>query len=90
MSNLTPVAPAVTHRTLSLLEDARSALGQALYEGQHSRRQDPAPMHGSPWDTPDLPANVLEALRLAQDAISAATEVARKAAAANPSLARTR
>lgn len=83
-----PVEPAVTRRTLCLLEDARSALAQALYEGSHKRRQDPAPTHGSPWDTPDLPESVMEALRLAQDAVSVATDAARKAAVANPTLTR--
>lgn len=53
-----PVAEAVTPRLRAVLEAARVALTQAQYEAHHTNRQDPAPVHGSPWTTPDAPAEV--------------------------------
>lgn len=53
-----PVPDAVTARILDLLSQAADALAQAAYEGNHVVRQDPAPVYGSPWQTPDLPADL--------------------------------
>lgn len=90
MNTLTPVAPAVTRRTLCLLADAEQAITQALYEGSSTVRMDPAPTHGSPWETPDLPPAALDALRDLATAIQQATRIVRNAAAqqADPDLAR--
>lgn len=66
----TPVAPAVTRRILDLLVEAQQSLEQARYEGSARRRQDPAPTHGSPWETPDLPQAVMFALLDAQSAVA--------------------
>lgn len=52
------VPAAVTPRILDLLDQAAAALRQAQYEGSHTVRQDPAPAYGSPWQTPDLPADL--------------------------------
>lgn len=49
---------AVTPRILDLLAEAEDALAQAIYEANHSRRGNPSPEYGSPWTTPDLPANL--------------------------------
>ena len=54
-----PVPAAVTQRILDLLAEARGTLRQIQYEGSHTVRQDPEPTYGSPWQTPDLPADVL-------------------------------
>lgn len=54
-----PVPAAVTPRILDLLAQARGTLRQVQYEGSHTVRQDPEPTYGSPWQTPDLPADVL-------------------------------
>lgn len=72
----TPVAPATSDRVLSLMSEARSALLQAIYEGSHVRRQDPAPAHGSPWSEPDVPQAVLFALLDAQEAVTKALATA--------------
>lgn len=53
-----PVPDQVTDRILDLLSQAADALNQAAYEGNHIVRQNPAPAYGSPWQTPDLPADL--------------------------------
>jgi len=62
MTDLGPVPAAVTQRILDLLAEARGTLRQAQYEGSHTVRQDPEPRYGSPWQTPDLPTDVLSDL----------------------------
>jgi hypothetical protein len=53
----------LTARTSGLITEAINALTQAQYEGDHTRRQDPEPEAGTPWDRPDLPVEVLAELQ---------------------------
>lgn len=62
-----PVKPAVTDRMLSVLRTAQDAMEQAMYEGSHTLRLDPEPVHGTPWTTPDLPADLMALLCAAYD-----------------------
>lgn len=64
-----PVEPKVTNRVVDLMAQAYSTLDQALFESSHSIRQEPEPRHGSPWSTPDLPADLMAELREAHAAL---------------------
>lgn len=68
---------ATTTRILELLEDARSSLLQAQYEGSHIRRQEPRPASGSPWDTPDTPLPVARVISLTLDNLDSAIRLGR-------------
>lgn len=83
-----PVTPAITRRHLSLISEAQQTLTQLKYEGSHTVRQDPAPTHGSPWESPDLPAEVRLAVDTAIAALGWLEDAARKAATADPDRAR--
>lgn len=69
-----PVKPAVTDRMLSLLQDATDRLEQAVFEGSHTLRMDPEPVHGTPWTTPDLPADLKVELDRARAALQDAVD----------------
>jgi len=58
-------------RILDLLAGARGTLRQVQYEGSHTARLDPEPAYGSPWQTPDLPADLLADLASVMDALDA-------------------
>lgn len=79
MITSTPVQPVVTDRVFDLIVEADVALSQALYEGSHTQRQDPAPFHGSPWETPDLPQHVRLLVAEALNAVRKASDAARQA-----------
>lgn len=66
-----PVPAAVTQRILDLLAEARGTLRQVQYEGSHTVRQNPAPVYGSPWQTPDVPSDLLAEVATVQAALDA-------------------
>lgn len=60
----------MTDRTAFLVTEAAALLAQAIYEGDHVKRDEPSPSSDSPWNRPDLPANVLVALQSARVALN--------------------
>lgn len=66
-----PVPDQVTDRILDLLDLARGTLRQVQYEGSHTVRQNPAPVYGSPWQTPDVPSDLLAEVATVQAALDA-------------------
>jgi len=59
----------LTVRTKYLVTEAAALIGQAIYEGDHIKRDEPSPAADSPWSRPDLPAEVLVALQAAKVAL---------------------
>ena len=49
----------MTPRVAGLIDAAKDLVVQAMYEGSHIQRQEPAPVEGTPWDRPDLPNGAL-------------------------------
>lgn len=72
-----PVPDQTTDRVRDLLTQALSAALQAQYEASHTVRQDPEPVYGTPWQTPDAPAAVRAAVERAVAALDIAATAVR-------------